>query len=200
MIELILFGAAILGVGGFAVDKVVQSEGKLWYERMNTTWYKLTRSWWKPAFLPETAGVAIAAMIDSDRNCEMWKYDGYDRTLDSESLGVNVYAGHRRARVNIKRDDGSRINIKITDHDDYILHKALEDFGKREKELRLMKQERETSEIINRRITKGYVDTVEMIERKILHKEPEQATQLRNLIDAAPQCEPEVKKRKKAAA
>jgi hypothetical protein len=137
-------------------------------------------------------------MIESDRNCEIWNsvkgyrhYQGHHYYtwgdgIESKNLGVRVlFPYHGRVELAITQKDNGYLLPAISDYDHYILKKAYKRFVKRRDALTDYKNRAIANNLITDRVTKGYIDTVRMIEERILHREPDTANELTALLEPA---------------
>jgi hypothetical protein len=172
-------GAAAIWKGLDAIDE----------KRFPRSVYSSAIGWWWGAFVPDDACTTIAGLIDSDYNCEIWKQDShycYSRipTLVSKSLKCRVLMNRKgRIELEINSKNDSILRPPVSAYDDYILNGAVKRWEKRAKYLKKKKLSSDTEAILTERITNGYIDTVEMIEKKILGKQDSTvANELRALL------------------
>jgi hypothetical protein len=170
---------ALLGVLGLGAKMCSEQRGV----------YGTLVAWWKGAFTPDNAAIAIANMIDSDINCEWWEDNAghhrdyyHHRTFRSEHLKTSVYyyysyseddlGSASRVKLEIdKKNEKGVIKFPVSSYDDYKLVNAVDRWRKRKRKLDKMRELRKSEDLVNERVTKGYIDQVEMIEKRILGRE-----------------------------
>lgn len=184
MIELIFLGG-VLGIGSIITHVSAWGENG----RFPRPTYGALVGWWYGAFTRPDAAMVIANMIDSDYNCETFKNFGTESfpTLTSESLKTRINIPITGlSELTIVGKDDKRIKYDVSMYDDYVLVMACKKWVKRNKEKEALKLESKCQEALDERINKNYIDTISMIEKRILNTNQETAPQLMAMLEAPP--------------
>jgi hypothetical protein len=160
-------------------------------DRFPRSIYGALVSWWYGGFSSNTAPLTISRMIDCDYACEAWcdkALNGWksDLVISNPSLGVEITAG-RIGKVAVLmtgagKDGVLTRRIPVSTYEDYQIYKSFKSWKKRKKKLSLERERVESSALLENRINHLYVDTIEMIEKRILDSTPETAPELRAML------------------
>jgi hypothetical protein len=170
---------ALLGSGWLTAATTIDSG------RIPRPLYGALISWWYGGFAADTVATRSALMLDSDRNCDAWEnVYGSDNELFNKTLGLKVWSPctHGKCTVAIKSKDDKWINVPVTSYDDYLISKSIERWNERKKALALYKTHSEAAGLLEHRINLAYVDTIEMIDKRILNSGADTADELRAML------------------
>jgi hypothetical protein len=171
--ELLLLGAPYL---------ISELAGRVNNGRMPRCNYAALVGWWYGSFAEESPGALLASMIDSDLNCDQWKLDhdsvwvnsdcGYVKfdILKSNSYKATItYRLKGRAKLVLEDKQGKNNDYKITAYEDYLLSQAKDRWKKRKTHNEAKRVFKEHMDLVNERINQNYLDTLTMIENRILN-------------------------------